>query len=789
VNDSETPIGRTIGRYRILDRLGAGGMGVVYRAYDSRLRREVALKMLPSGSLADENTRKRFRREALLLSRLNHPNIAVVHDFDSDGSTDFLVMELIAGKSLDQLIPEGGLPEAEVAGLGIQLAHGLAAAHAEGIVHRDLKPANVRVLPDGRLKILDFGIGRWLRPQADTTSAELLTETDALSGTVPYMAPELFQGRPADAKSDLYAAGAVLYEMATGRRLFPAAQGMELIHAILNGAVRKPRELRPELSESLERVILRCIARAPEDRHADAAALLDDLGRVQSGAEVARPRGLAARPRWWRAAGILAAVLVVGVAGFFAARLLPFRPTTARRAMLVVLPFRNLSADAEQEYFSDGITEEMIARLGGLDAARLGVIARGSSAGYKGTRKGLAQIGRELGVDYALEGSVRRGPDQVRIAAQLSRVSDQTNLWSDSFDCPRADLWKAQDDVVQRVAQSLAVKLLGNGDSPRDRVRPAAHEAYLRARYAANQRSEAGLGESVELFGEAIRLDATYAPAYAGLAEAHLLLAEYGYAPAQPEVAMARRWAERALALDPGLAPAHTILASIRQDYDWDWRGAEDGFRRALSLEPGYATAHRRYADLLATTGRLERAVEELRLVQELDPRTPQVRADLAACLYFARRYQESAAAYRSALELDSSSVVAALGLALALLRGGDHEQALAACDRAMRLSGAPAEERLAMREAYAKGGVAGFWRFRLDVLLDHAQTGFVSPYDLAVGHATVGENDRAFQWLEKAVTERSKGITGLRIEPAFDGLRKDRRYLQLLRQVRLPEG
>lgn len=780
-------IGRTLGHFRIVEEIGAGGMGVVYRARDERLERDVAIKILPPGALVDDNARKRFRKEALALSRLSHPNIAVIFDFDTQQGTDFLVMELIPGDTLSDKLANGPLPEKEVLRLGAQLAEGLGAAHEQDLLHRDLKPSNLRVTPDGWLKILDFGLAKLLRPIPPESPTESLSDSMQAAGTLPYMAPEQLREEKLDARTDIWAAGAVLYEAVTGKRPF-RAPGLGLIDAILHEAPIPPSTVNRRISPGLEGIIVKCLDKDPENRYQSAKELCVDLRRLAgqsvTGAVVPRPR----RRRWQTPAKAIAGVLlsaavaiglVLGIQGVRR----QVSPSPQVRS-LAVLPFANLSGDPNQEFFSDGMTDALITELAQISALK--VISRTSTMLYKKTAKPLPEIAGELNVDAIVEGSVQRSGTQVGVTVKLIDKSDR-QLRAVQLERRLSDVLGLEREMARAIAGEIKISL-----TPREQqhfatapqVDPAAHLAYLKGEYL-NIGTNEQRRRARDSFAEAIRLDPNYAPAYAGLADYYWAVTEL-----DPQLAMpkAREYAARAVELDPALAHAHKTMASVAFYADWDWPAAEREFRRAIEINPSYEEAHRMYSVFLAAMGRHPEASSEARRARELDPLSPLAQITAGWNAYFARQYADSARLCRAALELDPNSVGAHACLGSAYLAQGMHEQAINEALQASRLSGGEPVRVVGVGRAYALAGNKAEARRVLEDLISLTRRKYVPPYYLAALHAAIGENDEAFTWLEKAYHDRDRYLPWLKVDPMLDPLRSDPRFQKLLSQVGLAQ-
>ncbi len=783
--------GRTLSHYRILEKIGAGGMGVVYRAHDERLDRDVALKVLLRGLLSDNSARRRFRKEALALSKLNHPNIETVHDFDTQEGVDFLVMEYIPGKTLAQKLAAGPLPEKEAAALGAQIASALEGAHDRGVVHRDLKPGNILVTPRGQAKVLDFGLAMLRRPVGEASQTETLSQAHAVVGTLPYMAPEQLRGENVDARSDIYAAGAVLFEMATRQRPFPQESAPRLIDAIQHETPPTPSAINRRISPALDHIILKALDKDPQRRYQSARDLLVDLERLGAPAPLRAARRPRAHAFRWAVAPMGALLALVGVivglnVGGMRERFFG-RAAPQRIESLAVLPLVNLSRDPEQEYFADGMTEELITDLSKIGAIR--VISRTSVMHYKGTDKPLPEIAHQLNVDAVVEGSVLKSGERIRISAQLIEGATDRHLWAESYERDLRDILTLQSDVARAIAREIKAKL-----APQERVRLAAsrpvnfeaYQAYLLGRFHWNKRTEEGFKMAIEEFKRAIEKDPGYAPAYAGLADSYVFLPELQVLVAEEAYPRAKAAALKALSIDDTLGEAHTSLAAILEN-EWNWSAAEREFRRAIELNPSYATAHHWYAFNRSSVGRIDEALAEIRLARELDPASLIISANVALLLYYARRFDEAMVQVQKALDLDPNFAPARVRLGLLYEQTGMFEDAIAEFQNAVRLPGGDRSLLAGVGHAYAMAGKRTEARRVMNELIGPSGPSNVSPFDIAAIYAALGEKDQAFGWMEKAYTEHDYNLRSLKVDPWLDPLRSDPRFADLLRHLGLP--
>ncbi|UCG51095.1 MAG: protein kinase [Candidatus Latescibacterota bacterium] len=774
-------IGQTISHYKILEKLGGGGMGVVYKAEDTKLKRTVALKFLPPELTRDKDTKTRFVQEAQTASSLEHQNICNIHEIDEtpDGRM-FIAMACYQGETVRQKLSKKPLGLTEAVDIAMQVARGLAKAHEQGIMHRDIKPANIFVTEDEQAKILDFGL-------AKLAGEKGVTKTGTTVGTAAYLSPEQALGQKIDHRTDIWSLGVTLYEMIAGKRPFDAEHEQALFYSIVNQDPEPLTGLRTRVPMELERIVMKAMAKDPGDRYQHADDLLVDLRSVHSDLESGTISKLTPKKRRSRKRRILLFVSIpVALAIIVVGRYYVFPPGAGAIDSIAVLPLENLSGDPEKDYVSDGMTEALIANLAKIRALK--VISRTSVMRYKRTDKSLPQIAKELNVDAVVEGSVILVGNQVRITAQLIEAATDRHLWAEEYARDFRDVLSLQSEVARAIAREVRIELTRDEQVQLTRVRevpPEAQDAYMKGRYHWNKRTEEAIRRSAEYFESAIEIDPDFAAAYAGLADAYMTMGSWGFLKIQEAYPKSMRFARKALEIDDDLAEAHATLALLRYTYSLDWRGAESGFKRAIEIQPSYATARQWYAQYLLFSLRFDDALEEINRALEFDPLKPIINSTRALILYYSGHIEEALEQIQTTLEIKADFFAAHYQFQLIYAGERMHGEALDGLERIFLYRGADADDIALMRETFDTSGIEGVYRWSLGMWTKLSDRGYVDPYNFAANHAALEEKDEAFEWLEKAYREGSYlSIILIRVDPRFECLRSDPRYPSLLRRI-----
>jgi serine/threonine-protein kinase len=773
VTNESLVISESVSHYRIIKLIGSGGMGEVYLAEDTRLGRQVALKFLPASYQYDSDRRTRFLKEARAASVLRSPNIAAIYDIGEHDGAMFIAMEYVDGEVLSQRIDRRTLPTNDVIDIAMQTADALDEAHRAGIIHRDVKSSNLIVTERGMVKMLDFGLVKLVQENIPVDSADPTvaiggqTAVGVVLGTVSYMSPEQSLGRDLDPRSDLFSFGIVLYEMLTGRLPFEGASPTEIVDSIIHKEPVAIARYNYDVPPELERIVRKCLEKDRDRRYQTAREVWADLHNLRrdadSGASTSAP------PVRKSQSG---------------------RRSRSRRAIdsLAILPLINEGGDPDTEYLSDGITESIINSLSQLPKLR--VMARSTVFRYKGKDVDPKRVGEELGVRATFTGRVLQRSDVLIIKAELVDASDGTHLWGEQYNRQLSDIFSIEEEISKEISDKLRLKLSGAQKkqlTKRYTENTRAYQHYLKGRFYWNKRTAEGLTKGIEYFKQAIEIDPGYALAFAGLADSYNILASYSALAPREAFPRAKNAATRALELDDKLAEAHTSMAFVKFGYDWDWPGAEREFKQAIQLNPGYSYSHNFYSVLLAALGRFEEAFSQTNSAYELDPLSLPINTNLGWLLYLGRRYEDAILQYQKTIDLDDGFALAHRRLAQTYQQVQRYSDAAAEFRKAWALSGDDDVELLTARgHFYATVGDIAKLQEILKQLEEFAKSRYVPSYLIARIYLGLGERDRAFELLEKALDERYGYLAYLNVEPMFDIVKDDPRFSDLAHRVGL---
>ena len=778
-----------LGPYEILAPLGTGGMGEVYRARDTRLDREVALKIVPT-----ELATARFATEAKAVAALTHPNIVNVFDVGSDQGLSYMAMELLEGESLRSLLATGPLPWKQAAKIAAAISDALRYAHAKGIIHRDLKPENILITREGMTKVLDFGLAR-VTPRAETSpdSDVTLTQPGSVVGTIGYMSPEQVRGEAIGPETDIFSLGCVLYEMLGGVRPFERKSSGEVIAAILRDSPRDLRAIRPDVPEPFARIVEHCLEKDPGQRFdtmADFAFALDSATQQASG-ETTTARRRAARPPRSTLIARGAALLIVAVIIIVLGRLAATRPATPPPgrpiSSLAILPFVNASNDRNNDYLSDGLTEAIINDLSPISGLR--VMSRGSVFVYKSKSIDPRKVALDLGVDAVVSGRVAQRADVLTVSVELVDSRDGHQIWGERYERPIAQMTNLERELASNISDKLKMRLTSADQVRMQRthdVDPEAYRLYLQGRYEWNKRTPDGLRKGIEFFRHSIDIDPAYAPSYAGLADSYLLLGNYEVLRPAEAMPIAREAAMKALAIDDSLADAHASLGLIKHEYEWNWPTAEVEFKRAIALNPNHVLAHEWYGQALLYRSRFAEGLSELRRAEELDPLSIVAKADVAQAYWITGQYDQAIAQSAKTIEMEPRFWLAHWFLGLSYAGEGEFQKAAKSLETAVSLGGSPAA-RGSLGYVYARMGRRADALRILRDLRKESTTRYISPAPFAEIYIGLGDMDHAYEEVERAFTERTSLMTVLNVAPMVEPLRRDPRYAAVKRRVGLP--
>jgi serine/threonine-protein kinase len=798
-------IGQSISHYKILEKLGEGGMGVVYKAQDTKLDRLVAMKFLPHHLAANEAEKARFLQEAKAASALNHPNVCTIYDIKEEDDKQFIVMEFVDGATLKNKIPIQKVQDALT--YALQIGEALHEAHGKGIVHRDIKCENIMVNAKNQIKVMDFGL-------AKLKGSLKLTKTSSTIGTLAYMAPEQIQGGEVDARSDIFSFGVVVFEMLTGHMPFRGEHEAAMLYSIINEEPESVQKSRQDVSAEIDRIIRRALEKDPEDRYQHIDDMVSELRRVQKQStrvsrttlmEIPGPRtsetiritdnidptelvpttaGQTARKtRVVVVSGTVLVILVAAVIGYFA-----FFGRHQSIDSIAVLPFANVGADPNTEYLSDGVTESLINTLSQL--SNLTVMSRSSVFHYKGKDFDPQKAGTELGVKAVLVGRVTQRGDNLQISTELVNVSNNTHIWGQQYNRKLSDILAVQDEISKEISQQLSLKLVGEDEkklAKHSTENTEAYQLYLKGRFYWNKRKAAELQKAVDYFNQALEKDPQFALAYAGLASAYAILPEYSGLPAMDIDPKAEAAASKALEFDATLAEPHAVLGLIKFSHQWNWDGAERELKRAIELNPNYPTAYHWYSISLRLQGKLEESLTEIKRAQQLDPLSLVISLNVAEVLLYMRKDDLAIEQLKKTLELDPNFPGAHTALGSAYAEQGNYTDAIRELQTVRQIVGPNDPTALGILGfVYAKAGRKNDANEMLKKMMEFTKRGYALAVPVATVYVGLGDNDKVFEWLQKGYDEQNVGTGYLKISPVWNNVRSDPRFTALLSKIGL---
>ena len=775
------------GRYQIIEELGKGGMGKVYRVLDKKLNEEVALKLVKPEIALDKNTLERFQNELKLARKISHRNVGRMYELMEEKGIHFITMEYVPGEDLKSFIKRSRqLTIGTAITLAKQVCEGLGEAHRLGIIHRDLKPSNIMIDKEGNARIMDFGIARSIK-------AKGITGAGMMIGTPEYMSPEQVEGKEVDQRSDIYSLGIILYEMLTGRVPFEGDTPFTIGVKQKSEMPKNPREFNAQIPVGLSQLILRCLEKNKERRYQSAEQVHPELIKIEKGIPsteraVARkePKIVKAEIKlknlilYTGAAILLILAIVVGIS------LLTKHPKAIDS--IAVLPFKNVNKNPDMEYLCEGITDNLIDKLSQMPSLKK-VIARSSVFRYKEKEIDPKAVGQELGVEALLVSNLSQRSDELSISVELVKTADNSHIWGNRYKRKVSEIFDVQNEISTAITENLRLKLTGDEIkrlAQRYTENRDAFQAYLKGRYYWNKKTEENFYKGITYFNQAIAMDANYALAYAGLADSYNNLASYGYLPPEEAYPKARQAAMNALEIDDTLAEAHTSLACIEAYFDWDFPVAENRFKHALDLDPNYSTAHQWYGSFLLFRGRMDEGLIELKRAQELDPLSLVINGHVARGYYFKSEYERAIEQCKKVLEMDPNFAYVHAILGRVYVQKSLYDSAIEEFQKAIDLSGGGRGYLAELGQAYGMAGKIKEAHKILEELQKFLKEKYADESDIAMVYVGLGEIDRAFQWLEKAFEEHAVNLRYLKVDPRFDRIRSDPRYKTLLKKIGL---